>query len=179
MDVRGARSRKVPYMLNKLMNVFSRVFNPQRVGPLPTRPTFSMPEDPLTLHPAERRRVAICNLFANESKSVGEIAELLDTKTSKVISALVKEELIPDRRRSSQPVDPDRRSVPKYHLPSIWEAGRSNYYKALCGVVGEETVSPHIFLEVVKNRERCEECRVRYSEWEQDAVPAASAGYGH
>jgi hypothetical protein len=49
------------------------------------------------LHAAARRRVAICNLFANESKSVGEIAELIDTKTSKVISALVEEELI-DRR---------------------------------------------------------------------------------
>jgi hypothetical protein len=57
-----------------------------------------MHEDLLTLHPAERRRVAICNLFANENKSIGEIAELLDTKTSQVISALVKEELVSDRR---------------------------------------------------------------------------------
>jgi hypothetical protein len=139
-----------------------------------------MPEDPLTLHPAEKRRVAICNLFANESKSVGEIAELLDTKTSKVISALVKEALIPDRRLSSQAVEIDRRSAPKYHLPSTWETGsRSNYYKALCGVVGDETVSQHIFLEVIKDRERCEECSLRYSQWEQDAVSASSTGYGH
>ena len=167
-------------MFDKLIHIFSRVFD-SREGrpeePPPPRPTFSMPEDALALHPAERRRVAICNLFANESKSVGEIAELLDTKTSKVISALLKEELIPDRRRSSQPVDLDRRSAPKYHLPSTREA-RSNYFKALCGVVGEETVSPHIFHEVIKNRERCEECWVRYSQWEHDAISASEEGYG-
>lgn len=167
-------------MLDKLIHIFSRVFKPQEdmpEQPAPPRPTFAMPEDPLMLHPAARRRVAICNLFANESKSVGEIAELLDTKTSKVISALVKEQLIPDRRQSSQPVAQDRRSAPKYHLPSTWEA-RSNYFKALCGVVGEETVNQHIFLEVIKNHERCDECGVRYSQWEQDAVAASEEGYG-
>jgi len=90
-------------MLDKLIHIFWRVFNPQEgipEQPAPPRPTFEMPEDPLMLHPSARRTVAICNLFTNESKSVGEIAELLDTKTSKVISALVKEELIPDRRQS-------------------------------------------------------------------------------
>ena len=168
-------------MLDKLIHIFSRVFNPQEdmpEQPAPPRPTFAMPEDPLMLHPAARRRVAICNLFANESKSVGEIAELLDTKTSKVISALVEEKLIPDRRQLRQPVELDRRSAPKYHLPSTREAGRSNYFKALCGVVGEETVNQHIFLEVIKNHERCDECVVRYSQWEQDAVSAFEEGYG-
>jgi hypothetical protein len=169
-------------MFGRLIHILLRVFNPQEETPekpTPTRLTFAMPEDPLTLHPAARRRVAICNLFANESKSVGEIAELLDTKTSQVISALVKEELIPDRRRSSQAVDIDRRSAPKYHLPSSWEAGRSNYFKALCGVVGEETVNQSTFFEVIKNHERCDECWVQYSQWELDSVSVSEEGYGH
>lgn len=169
------------YMLDKLIHIFSRVFKPQEdippEQPVPPRPTFAMPEDPLMLHPAARRRVAICNLFANECKSVGEIAELLDTKTSQVISALVEEELIPDRRQLRQPVVRDRRSGPKYHLPSTCEA-RSNYFKALCGVVGEETVSQYIFREVIKNHERCDECCVRYSQREEDAVSASEEGYG-
>ena len=167
-------------MLGKLIHIFSRVFNPQEdrpEPPPPTGPTFAMPEDPLTLHPAARRKLAICNLFANESKSIGEIAELLETKTSNVISALLKEELIPDRRQSSQPVEVDRRSAPKYHLPSTWATGRSNYFKALCGVVGEETVSQNVFLEVIKQHERCNECCVRYSQWEHDPVSASEEGY--
>ena len=169
------RSRKVRYMLDKLIQILSRVFKlpEERLEPPPTRPTFVMPEDSLMLHPSARRRVAICNLFANENKSIEEIAELLDTKTSKVISALVKEGLIPDQRQSSQPVEIDRRSAFKYHLPSIQEAGRSNYFKALCGVVGEETVSQYIFQEVITNRERCDECCERYSQWEHDAVTAS------
>jgi hypothetical protein len=169
-------------MLGKLIHIFLRVFNPEEdrpETPPPTGPTFAMPEeDPLMLHPAARRRLAICNLFANERKSVGEIAELLDTKTSNVISALLKEELIPDRRQSSQPVGLDRRSAPKYHLPSPSTTGRSNYFRALCGVVGEETVSQNVFLEVIKNQERCDECWLRYSAWEHDPDSASEEGYG-
>ena len=168
-------------MLGKLIHIFSSlfstVFNPQEdrqpeTPPL-TQRTFAMPEDPLTLHPAARRRLAICNLFANENRSIGEIAKLLDTKTSTVISALLKEELIPDRRQSVQPVEQDRRSTRKYHLPSTRETGRSNYFKALCGVVGEETVSEYVFLKVIKNHEGCDECWVRYSQLEHDPVSAS------
>jgi hypothetical protein len=104
---------------------------------------------------------------------------LLETKTSNVISGLLKEELIPDRRQSSQPVEVDRRSAPKYHLPSTWATGRSNYSKALCGAVSEETVSQNVFLEVIKKHERCDECWVRYSQWEHDPVSASEEGYDH
>lgn len=121
-----------------------------------------MPDDPLTLHPAAKRMVTICNLFANQNKSVAEIAALLDTKNSLVISALIKGGVIADRRRSRKAVKQDRRSAPKCHLPLTREAGRSDYSKALCGVVCDETVSEFIFLEVIKDDERCHECSIRY-----------------
>lgn len=158
-------------MFDRLSSFFSRVFELpdqyQPQAPPPPRKVFRMPDDSLMLHPAAKRVLAICNLYANENQSIDQIAELLDTKTSKVISALVKEELIPDRRQSSQPVEQDRRSAAKYHLPSTRET-RSNYFKALCGVVGEETVSQFVFLEVIKNHERCDECCVRFSQSEHD-----------
>ena len=138
-----------------------------------------MPDDPLTLHPAAKRVVAICNLFANQNKSIADIAELLDTKTSRVISALVKGRVIADRRHSSKPVEQERRSAPKYHLPANRETGQSDYSRALCGPVGDETVSAFIFLEVIRSDERCHECSVRYNGCEQSAVSGLEDGSRH
>ena len=120
-----------------------------------------MPDDPLTLEPAAKRTVTICNLFANQNKSVAEIAALLDTKTPLVISALIKGGVIADRRHSRKPVKQDRRT-PTYHLPLTRERGGSGGSKALCGEVCEETVSEFIFLEVIRNDERCYECSIRH-----------------
>ena len=115
-----------------------RIFNPykQTVERLPLRtPGFVMPDDPLTLHPSAKRVVTVRNLFANQNKSIAEMAGLLDTETSLVISALIKGELIADRRHSNKPVKQDRRSAPKYHLPLNRETGRSDYSRALRGGV--------------------------------------------
>ena len=79
-------------MSGRLGYFLSRVFNPrqQTLERLPlTGQGFAMPDDPLTLHPAAKRVVAICNLFANQNKSITDIAELLDTKTSFVLAALI------------------------------------------------------------------------------------------
>lgn len=129
-----------------------------------------MPDDPRTLHPAAKRVVTICNLFANQHKSVADIAGLLDTKTSLVISALIEGGVVPDRRYSNKPVKQDRRSAPKYHLPLTRETGISHYVRALCGVVCDETVSEFIFLEVIRSDERCDECLARHNRCEPSPV---------
>jgi len=129
-----------------------------------------MPDDPLTLHPAAKRVVTICNLFANQHKSVADIAGLLDTKTSLVISALIEGGVVPDRRHSNKPVTQDRRSAPKYHLALTRETGISDYVRALCGVVCDETVSEFIFLEVIRSDERCDECLARHNRCEPSPV---------
>jgi hypothetical protein len=129
-----------------------------------------MPEDSLTLHPAAKRVVTICNLFANLHKSVAEIAGLLDTNTSLVISALIKGGVVADRRHSNKSVKQDRRGAPKYHLPLTRETGMSDYGRALCGVVCDETVSEFIFLEVIRSDERCHECSARRNRFEPTPV---------
>lgn len=169
-------------MSGRLGYFLSRVFNLHRLRSGRLRLTgqgFAMPDDPLTLHPAAKRVVAICNLFANQNKSIADIAELLDTKTSRVISALVKGGVIADRRNSSKPVKQERRSAPKYHLPANRETGQSDYSRALCGPGGDETVSEFIFLEVIRSDERCHECSVRYNGCEHSAVSGLEDGYRH
>jgi hypothetical protein len=161
-----------------------RIFNPQRQMPekVPLRGQgFAMPDDPLTLHPAAKRVVTICNLFANQNKSIAEIAGLLDTKASLVLSALIKGEVIADRRHSNKRVKQDRRSAPKYHLPLTRETGRSDYSRALCGVVCDETVSEFIFLEVIRSDERCHECLTRHDRCAHSALSFSGLeeGYRH
>ena len=153
-------------MSGRLGDFLWRIFNPHRqlAETLPLRRQgFAMPDDPLTLHPAAKRVVTICNLFANQHKSVADIAGLLDTKTSLVISALIEGGVVPDRRHSNKPVTQDRRSAPKYHLALTRETGISDYVRALCGVVCDETVSEFIFLEVIRSDERCHECSARHT----------------
>ena len=169
-------------MSGRLGYFFSRMFNPHRQMPesLPLRGQgFAMPDDPLTLHPAAKRVVTVCNLFANQNKSIEEIAWLLDTKSSLVISALIKGGVIPDRRQSNKSVKQDRRSGPKYHLPLTRETGTSDYFRALCGVVCDETVSEFIFLEVIRSDERCHECSARYNRSEHGSVSLCGLEEGH
>jgi len=177
--LRGTRCRKIGHMSGRLGDFLSRVFNLHQQRLRLTGQGFALPDDPLTLHPAAKRVVTICNLFANQNKSIADIAELLDTKTSRVISALVKGRVIADRRHSSKPVKQERRSAPKYHLPANRETGQSDYSRAACGVVGDETVSAFIFLEVIKSDERCHECSVRYNGWEHSAISGLDDGYRH
>jgi hypothetical protein len=159
-----------------------RIFTPhkQTAERLPLREQgFAMPDDPLTLHPAAKRVVTVCNLFANQNKSIAEIARLLDTKSSLVTAALIKGGVIADRRHSNIPVKQDRRSAPKYHLPLTRETGRSDYSTALCGVLCDETVSEFIFLEVVRSDERCDECSARHTRLEPVEVSVSGLTERH
>ena len=166
-------------MPGKLGNFLWRFLNPREGSARFQRGRgFVMPDDPLILDPAAKRVVTICNLFANQNQSVADIARLLDTKTSLVVSALMKGGVIADRRRSHKAVKRDRRA-PKYHLPLIPETGRSISSKALCGVVCDETVSEFVFLQVIRDDERCYECSIQYHRCKHSSgsVTGLATGY--
>jgi predicted ATPase len=62
------------------------------------------------LPPEDKRRLTICNLFANQKLSVAEIRHLLDEPYSSVIEALIQHKLVHDRRkRPPQLVKGERR----------------------------------------------------------------------
>ena len=62
---------------------------------------FAMPEDASQLPPEDKRKLTICNLFANQKLSVSEIRRLLDEPYSSVIEALIQHEVVHDRRKKS------------------------------------------------------------------------------
>ena len=119
---------------------------------------FTMPEDVLLLPVGQKRTVTICNLFANDHRSIAEIVSLLEAAPSQVIAALVREGLIDERRKVCRKVDHERRLAQKFHLPQISNSGRVDSFTSLCGVQGDETISPFLFFEVIKTEERCEIC---------------------
>jgi hypothetical protein len=78
---------------------------------------FPMPEADqyafYDLDPLTKRKVTICNLFANHHKTVAEIVELLNTSRKLVIDTLVEYNLLKDRRRSSRPRTPSPEELGK------------------------------------------------------------------
>jgi hypothetical protein len=56
--------------------------------------------------PLSRRRIAICNLYANHHKSIPEIIHLLEASPKLVIDTLIENQLLKDRRRVARPRTP-------------------------------------------------------------------------
>ena len=78
-------------MFSRLGSYLARIldFRDQTPEGFPlTGRSFVVPENALTLDPRAKRTVTICNLFANQHRSIKEIAELLDTATPQVIAVL-------------------------------------------------------------------------------------------
>ncbi len=65
-----------------------------------TNKKFELPADLVQLDPATKRRMTICNLFANQNLSIGEIVKLLDSSLHQVVPALIDQGLIKERRRN-------------------------------------------------------------------------------
>ncbi|MEW5975962.1 MAG: hypothetical protein AB1898_09180 [Acidobacteriota bacterium] len=123
---------------------------------------FIVPEDALSLDRQGKRTVAICNLFANQQKPIKEIVRLLDATLPQVIAALLENRLIADRRCAQRNVTVERRRDLKCHLPLFWLTGKPDHQlQSLCGGIGGEIVSEFVFLEVIRDCERCEECWLR------------------
>ena len=90
-------------MLSRLRNYLSRVLTPDLYTAEGFRLITNQYIVPETASiPAARKAITICNLFLNQHKSIDEVAKLLDTSRGAVISALIEEGIILDRRRSQR-----------------------------------------------------------------------------
>jgi hypothetical protein len=92
-------------MFRRLRTYLSRMFEPYLYtaeGFRITKRKYVVPEETISLPAVEKRTITICNLFSREQKSIDEIGRLLDTDRRTVISALIHEGLILDRRGSKR-----------------------------------------------------------------------------
>ena len=64
----------------------------------PTGQDFALPDDWSDLSPAEKRRLTICNLFANQQQSIEQISYYLEASRKEVVLALISERLLIDQR---------------------------------------------------------------------------------
>ncbi|MCI0421571.1 MAG: hypothetical protein L0312_20490 [Acidobacteria bacterium] len=64
-----------------------------------TQNKFTLPDNMTELDPQTKRRMTICNLFANQNLSIREIARVLDSSLHQVVPALIESGLIKERRR--------------------------------------------------------------------------------
>jgi hypothetical protein len=67
-----------------------------------TQKKYELPQNFGQLDPAAKRKVTICNLFANKNLSIQEIVRLLDSSLHQVVPALIENHLIKERRRNKQ-----------------------------------------------------------------------------
>ena len=81
-----------------------------------TRRPFVMPEDASQLPPGEKRKLTICNLFANQQLSVAEIRRLLDEPYGSVIEALIQHQLVHDRRKKPPQLVKGERRISHFSL---------------------------------------------------------------
>src|SRR6266480_2670155 len=63
-----------------------------------TQEKFELPENFSLFDPPMKRKVTICNLFANQNQSIRNIARVLEANLSSVVSVLIENGLIKERR---------------------------------------------------------------------------------
>ena len=81
-----------------------------------TRQPFVMPEDASQRPPEEKRKLTICNLFANQNLSVTEIRRLLDEPYGSVIEALIEYKLVHERRKNPRKLVKGERRISHFKL---------------------------------------------------------------
>jgi len=64
----------------------------------------ALPKDTSHLDPTTKKDLAICNLFVNERLTIADIIRLADEDYANVIQALLKQNVIVDRRQKPRPV---------------------------------------------------------------------------
>jgi hypothetical protein len=75
-----------------------------------------MPEDTSQLPPEDKRRLTICNLFANQRLTVSEIRSLLDEPYGRIIEALIENKLVHDRRKNPPQFVKGERRISHFNL---------------------------------------------------------------
>ena len=90
-------------MLEKLKQAWVRMLIAFDVkDPLkPISKKFALPENFSELQPAEKRRLSICNLYANLNHSFDEIARSYDMSRIEVVAVLMEEGFIEDQRQNA------------------------------------------------------------------------------
>jgi hypothetical protein len=79
------------------------------------RKTFTQPANTALADPATKRRVTICNLFANHRLSLADIVRVLDEDLSRVVAILIEQGLVYDRRKTRRgPAQSGRTMLRKY-----------------------------------------------------------------
>ena len=74
-----------------------------------TQKKFQTPENFSLLDPGTKRKLTICNLFANQDQSLWSIAHVLDAPITKVVSILIENGLIKERRVRAEKIKHERR----------------------------------------------------------------------
>ncbi|MEW5976506.1 MAG: hypothetical protein AB1898_11960 [Acidobacteriota bacterium] len=72
---------------------------------------FNLPEDLRDLDAGTKRKVTICNLFANQQQSMWDIARVLDIRIAEVVTTLIENELVKERRRKAKSRRHERREI--------------------------------------------------------------------
>jgi hypothetical protein len=76
--------------------------------------TFELPADIQTMSPDRKRRLTLCNLFANHGQSIKELAIYFSMERSRVVSILIQEGLLQEQRRQARgPIRGGRRESDK------------------------------------------------------------------
>lgn len=85
-----------------------------REGFLVSERGFIVPKDSLNLNAKTKREVTICNLFVNHRLPTTDIANLLDEDRRNVILALIRYNIMYDRRHTPGigPLGKERRIAP-------------------------------------------------------------------
>ena len=77
-----------------------------------TKRKFETPENFSLLDPRTKRELTICNLFANQHQSLWAIGRLLDVPMSKVVTTLIRNGLVKERRLRNETTRRERRQKP-------------------------------------------------------------------
>jgi hypothetical protein len=86
-----------------------------------TQKKFNLPDNIDELDPETKRKVTICNLFANQNSSIQEIVRVLDSSLHQVIPTLIEYQLIKERRRKRGSRGPSAERDPLSLLHSVGE----------------------------------------------------------
>jgi hypothetical protein len=89
-----ARQRPIRRVWVQMMIAFNESYVLRR-----TNKTFQLPVNHNQLVPDLKRKLTICNLFANQNQPLNDIARLLDINRALVISTLIEQGLVKERRK--------------------------------------------------------------------------------
>lgn len=91
-----------------------------------TKKPFVMPPNSSELEPRLKRRLTFFNLFVNQHQPIDTIACVLDTRKGRVVSALIEEGFIKERRRHKSRWVKRERRRPSPALVSTYQSPGSS-----------------------------------------------------